>query len=219
MISSSFLSLYNSTLSILETPTPITDNIPSSSSHSSSNAAAIVFSVLVPGIVIVVIIIAIITYNKKRRGRTTTTASSYQTQTTGTVSTNHQAVAQQTAQTTSFMPYANTASSAASQYVYPTASIQNGDYFTGSHATSYSTPYSTAPYNTVGNTSQQISFTVAPSNTSVPPGALQQQQTGGTTFHTSEPTFNQTSPYLFTGPPVEAPPNVPPPSYNTIVSS
>ena len=201
---------------MLETPSPITDKTPGSSS---SSAVAIALGVLIPAIVIFVIIVAICAYNKKRRGRTATAVSSNQTQTTGTVSTSHQAAAQQTAQAASSISYTNAAFST-QQYVYPTSTIQGGGYLTGSYAMSYSSRYPSVPYNAVGNTNQQASFLVAPSNTMQQPQLTgSQQQTGGVTFHTSGPPASQTAVYSSTIPPVEASPNVPPPPYTPIVSS
>ena len=187
------------------------DNRDTDSSKSSSPAVAISLGVVIPVLVIIIVVVAAIVYNKKRQPHNTTPVSTNQTQEPGTASTNQQTTHQPAAVSNP-------------QYAYPATTIRNGNYMTGSYAMSYpsAVSYPAVQYSSVGNATQQVSFVVAPSHSTVPAGALPQssapgQQSSGVTVYSSGTTASHIGNQPSSVPPVDASSNIPPPAYYTTV--
>jgi len=191
----------------------------------SSNSTNIVLGVVIPIIIIAIIIIAVVVYTKKRQRPTPVVAHHNQSQTATIVST-QRTTTHQMPQAASSMHNVNYAYNK-TQYVYPTATMQSGNYPQGSYPMSYATgpSYPTGQFTTSPYTTPQVSFMVAPPSSSAPVAAVQPPLASGCQGQqpsgTLNPSYDGNATALIPGnapPPIEAP-NVPPPTYQAATSS
>ena len=189
---------------------------------------AIVLGVVLPIVIITIIVIGVIFCVRKRQRSTAWDADNSHPQCSSTVSTAQHTTTQQTLQTAAPPAYTTIAFSQPQQF-YPTASMQGAMYPMGTHHVVHPTTqsYSTGQFTSTGNAPPQYSFVVAPTQRSMPAGALQparapvvqaQQPTGALNPVPSSSSHSGGSAPVPTTL-VQMPHNVPPPAYCDVVKS